>query len=141
MCRMDQFGVGLGFGFAPSSAGVIVGLEFVFAFELAFVFVVGVRLLFRPRRAGVVAVGGIGPASAPGVAAGSGVVAGAATGSATAAGAAGAAADRDVRRLLATREPAGINEQTCVAPGTVDNVSRSRDFFARIETITGATPG
>jgi hypothetical protein len=133
-----QFGVGLGVGVA-SCAGVVgaVGLLFVFAFEFEFAFEFifvfdELRLPLRPRRAGVV-VGGTGPASAPG----SAVVAGADTGSATAAG---AAAERDLR-LLATRDPAGINEQTRFDPGTLVNVSRSRDFFARIETITGAGPG
>lgn len=135
-----QFGVGLGFGFAPSSAGVVgvVGLLFAFVFVFG---VVGVRLPLRPRRAGLAVVGGMGPASAPGLAVGSaGAVAGAATGSAVTAGCA-EAAGRDARRVLAAREPAGVNEQTCVVPGTLVNVSRSRDFLARIETITGAALG
>src|SRR5688500_6522899 len=35
----------------------------------------------------------------------------------------------------------GVNEHTRRALGTVVSVRRSRDFRARIETMTGATPG
>ena len=110
----------------------------------------GFAVPLRPRRAGFGAAGGIGPASGPGsagvtgAAAGSAGVTGAATGSATGAvfaGSAGVVAGRGMRRCFATREPAGVNEQTCAAPSTLVSVSRSRDFFARSETMVGATPG
>jgi len=137
--------------------GGVVGAGFGFAVPL------------RPRRAGFGAAGGIGPASAPGsaggvagAAAGSAGVAGvagvtgaagvsgtaagfvgltgAATGSATGAGS--AAAGAEVRRALAARAVlAGVNEQACVAPSTLVSVSRSRDFFARSETMVGTTAG
>ena len=93
----------------------------------------------------------MGPASAPGsagvtgAAAGSAGVTGAATGSATGAGFAGSAAvagAAGIRRLRAVRLVlAGVKEQTCVAPGTLVSVSRSRNFFARNETMVGATAG
>ena len=103
----------------------------------------GFALPLRPRRpvAGALVVGGIGPASAPGVAGSAGVT-GAAAGSAAGAGSAGVGAAGAIRRCLPARDaPAGVNEQTRVAPGTVVSVSRSLDFFARIETTTGETPG
>src|SRR6185503_18625227 len=121
--------------------GGVVGAGFGFAVPL------------RPRRAGFGAAGGIGPASAPGSAGG---VAGAAAGSAGVAGVAGvtgaatgsatgarsAAAGAEVRRALAARAAlAGVNEQACVAPSTLVSVSRSRDFFARSETMVGTTAG
>src|SRR6185436_2751909 len=102
----------------------------------------GFALPLRPRRPVVGAlVGGIGPASAPGVAGSAGVT-GAATDSAAGAGSAGVGAGGGIRGDLAARDaPAGVNEQTRVAPGTVVSVSRSLDFFARIEMMTGETPG
>lgn len=103
----------------------------------------GFALPLRPLRAGVGVGGGIGPASSPGVTGATGVT-GAATGSAAAgfAGSAGTGAGASVRRDFAARDlPAGVNEQTRVAPSTLVSVSRSRDFFARIETIVGTTLG
>jgi hypothetical protein len=102
----------------------------------------GFALPLRPRRpvAGGL-VGGIGPASAPGVAGSAGVT-GAAAGSAAGAGSAGVGAAGAIRRCLPARDaPAGVNEQTRVAPSTLVSVSRSLDFFARIETMIGETPG
>src|SRR6185295_10063190 len=91
----------------------------------------GFALPLRPRRPVVGAlVGGIGPASAPGVAGSAGVT-GAATDSAAGAGSAGVGAGGGIRGDLAARD----------APGTVVSVSRSLDFFARIEMMTGETPG
>ncbi|HAF13329.1 MAG TPA: hypothetical protein DCK99_06435 [Blastocatellia bacterium] len=107
-------------------------LSFIFEFEFMF-WLLRPLLPRRPRRAGAAGV------------AGSGGVAGVIDGSAGAAGSAGVAgiAARPLRcRARAPRdEPAGVNEQTCVAPGTVVSVNRSPDFLARIDTIMGAVPG
>jgi hypothetical protein len=101
----------------------------------------------RPRGVDFGTAGGIGPASSPGcagvtgAAVGSAGVTGAATGSAAAAGSA-AGAGAGMRRARAARfVPAGVNEQTCVAPSTLVSVSRSRDFFACSETMVGTTAG
>ena len=102
-------------------------------FEFEFV----VRVLRRPRLPFVVGdAGGIGPADVAGVA-GSAGVAGATAGFAGVAAVAGVARVRRVR-VVAT---AGVKEQVRPEPGTLISVSRSPDFFARIDTIVGTDPG
>jgi hypothetical protein len=143
--RLGTPGVGVALAFAfPSPV-----LSFVFEFMFEFVFVL-LRPPLRPRRRGVGVAGGAGPASAGAVAGSAGVagitvgsagVAGVTMGSAGVAGVAGLAAAARLCRVRARAVPAGVNEQTWVAPGTVVSVRRSPDFFARIETIVGALPG
>jgi len=100
----------------------------------------GFAVPLRPRLAGFGAAGGIGPASSPGMTGATGAATGSA-GAAALGASAGAGAGGGMRRFFARDVPAGVNVQTWVAPGTLIRVSRSRDFFARIETIVGATPG
>ena len=110
----------------------------LFEFVLVFEFEFGVRVLLRPRLPLVVGeAGGIGPAAVPGVA-GSAGMAGATAGSAGVAGAAAVARPRVRRVRVAT---VGVKEQVRPDPGTLISVSRSPDFFARIDTIVGTDPG
>src|SRR5438093_12692048 len=104
----------------------------VLSFMLVFVFVFVPRRPRLPRRreAGAAGVAGSGGAAIVGSA---GVA-----GSADIAGAA-ARPRRCLRALRAA--PPGVNEQTCVAPGTVVSVRRSPDFLARIEIMVGVLPG
>jgi len=109
----------------------------LFEFVLVFEFEFGVRVLLRPRLPLVGEAGGIGPAAVPGVA-GSAGMAGATAGSAGVAGAAAVARPRVRRVRVAT---VGVKEQVRPEPGTLISVSRSPDFFARIDTIVGTDPG
>jgi hypothetical protein len=145
--RLGTPGVGVALAFAFPSPVLSFVVEFMFEFEFVFVLL---RPPLRPRRRGVGVAGGAGPASAGAVAGSAGVagitvgsagVAGVTMGSAGVAGVAGLAAAARLCRVRARAVPAGVNEQTWVAPGTVVSVRRSPDFFARIETIVGALPG
>jgi hypothetical protein len=146
--------VGLALALPSPVLSFVLVFEFIFVFE--FVFVLPRRPLL-PRRVGVLAgvPGGIGPASAAGVAGVAGVagcagcagcagvagIAGVVIGSAGVAGTAGVTRAR-VRRVGPARdERAGVNAQTWPESGTGISVSRSPDFFARIEIIMGVVAG
>jgi hypothetical protein len=139
--------VGLALALPSPVLSFVLVFEFIFVFE--FVFVLPRRPLL-PRRIGVLAgvSGGIGPASGAGVTgvAGAGCagvagIAGVVVGSAGVAGTAGVARPR-VRRVGPARdERAGVNAQTRPESGTGISVSRSPDFFARIEIIMGVVAG
>jgi hypothetical protein len=121
---------GGGVGVAVMFSFPVPVLLFMFIFEFVFVLP---RLPRRPRRRGAGVAGGSGPAEAGGVAiVGSAGVAG----SAAVAGAAGFAF-----RFRDRAPPLGVNEHTCVEPGTVVSVKRLPDFFARMETINGGLAG
>jgi hypothetical protein len=137
--------VGLALALPSPVLSFVLVFEFIFVFE--FVFVLPRRPLL-PRRVGVLVgvSGGIGPASGAGVAGVAGCagvvgIAGVVIGSAGVAGTAGVARDR-ARRVGPTRdERAGVNAQTRPESGTGISVSRSPDFFARIEIIMGVVAG
>ena len=137
--------MGLALALPSPVLSFVLVFEFIFVFE--FVFVLPRRPLL-PRRVGVLAgvSGGIGPASSAGVAGVAGCagvvgIAGVVIGSAGVAGTAGVPRAR-VRRVGPARdERAGVNPQTWPESGTGISVSRSPDFFARIEIIMGVVAG
>lgn len=137
--------MGLALALPSPVLSFVLVFEFIFVFE--FVFVLPRRPLL-PRRVGVLVgvSGGIGPASGAGVngvagCAGVAGVAGVVIGSAGVAGTAGVTRAR-VRRVGPTRdERAGVNAQTWPESATGISVSRSPDFFARIEIIMGVVAG
>ncbi|MFN2532972.1 MAG: hypothetical protein ABR555_16925 [Pyrinomonadaceae bacterium] len=137
-------GVGVAFEFAFALPVPVFALLFVFSFVFMFMFMFMFMFIFelvlafafeRPLRLLVRGVAGAAGLVPVGVAS-----LGFVTSVPVAAGTVVASRVRRVLRRLAVT-PEVMNEQLCMAPGTLVSVSRSPCLIARMETIVGAVAG